>query len=204
MNKEEFNKLSIDIQVREFNKFLSEGSSINKTCKQIIKIAPSTIKDRFKAHGFKYNKDQNQYIYDNSTTSTQTEKMNDKADNKSENIEVINHDSVTVVEEIKHDKVTSVKEKNGNALVDYKKDITDIVNVKEKLFEIIEWYEENKSIKQLIIPGDLMAGESITRSFKVDEKILKEFLIYCDKNKQYTQKQILSYALYRLMEDYQK
>lgn len=60
MNKESFNKLTIDEQIEYFNEKLKEANSLTNICKN-ISIGRSTISDRFKKHNYKFNKISNQY-----------------------------------------------------------------------------------------------------------------------------------------------
>ncbi|MBP3931834.1 MAG: hypothetical protein J6D47_19980, partial [Peptostreptococcaceae bacterium] len=59
MNKSEFNELEVMEQIQYINKMLI-GSTVTKVC-EAIGIGRSTIRDRFKNLGYKYNKTTNQY-----------------------------------------------------------------------------------------------------------------------------------------------
>lgn len=62
MNRKTFDRLEVQEQIKYINELLSQGNSFNQACKKVIRIPTSTVRDRFKAIGYAYNKENNAYI----------------------------------------------------------------------------------------------------------------------------------------------
>lgn len=62
MTRKEFDKLKVLDQIEYINKSLLGGYTVTCIC-NYIGIGRSTIRDRFKKHGYEYNKELKQYVY---------------------------------------------------------------------------------------------------------------------------------------------
>lgn len=74
LNKEEFNKMDKMQQLEYINRAVKDNNkSVNELCK-IIGIAHSTLSDRFKSIGYKFDKDLKQYILMDNMSHTEPRK----------------------------------------------------------------------------------------------------------------------------------
>lgn len=92
MDRKEFDKMELLEQVQYFNNLLAEGKTIRDIAEG-IGIARSTIRDRFKKIGYKYNKKNN--IYTKNTDITKISNNNNIKINIDDDIkELIKHKDI--------------------------------------------------------------------------------------------------------------
>lgn len=170
MNKSEFNELEVMEQIQYINKKLI-GSTVTKVC-EAIGIGRSTIRDRFKNLGYKYNKTTNQY---------------ESIIEVVEAIEPINEDIKPVIQQ------------SSNLVVGTDNEIlTSLINnyddMNNKLNEMYNWYKLQSSSKVVEAKNfkvDDFEGEIVVRSYKLYEPIQKEFLEFCKSHNKYKVQDIL-------------
>lgn len=182
MNKEEFNSLDVVDQVKTFNELL-EDSSIRKVSGE-IGISKTTIRDRFKKHGYSFDSSSNKYIYLGSH----------EEDIKKE---IKSNKNITLVSE--KEKEISYKsniEKMYNEiheLIELKDDLKNLIK-KEKLRENIIEVQE---LKIRNFEGDLKI-----KSIKVYDEVLELFNAFVDNHKEFKQQDIVSQALWEFLNKY--
>jgi len=180
MNKTEFNKLEVMEQIQYINKRLIEDNTVTKVC-EFIGIARSTISDRFKTVGYKYNKAINQY-----------ESI----------VEIIEAETIAPAgesEPIKED-IKPIIQESSNLVVGTDNEIlTSLINnyddMNNKLNEMYNWYKlqsSNKVVQAEKFRVDDFEGDIVVRSYKLYESIQKEFLDFCKRNNKYKVQDILS------------
>ena len=187
MNKKEFDKLEVLEQIEYINKSLLEGYTLT-SISSYIGIGRSTIGDRFKKVGYKYNKHINQY-----------ESI----------IEVIEAEPVEVKEPIR-EAIEPVIQESSNLVVGTDSDIlTTIINNYDdnmnKLNEMYNWYKlqsSNKVVQTEKFKVDDFEGEIVVRSYKLYEPIQKDFLEFCKRNNKYKVQDILSQFIKEGLEKY--
>ena len=187
MNKKEFDKLEVLEQIEYINKSLLEGYTLT-SISSYIGIGRSTIGDRFKKVGYKYNKHINQY-----------ESI----------IEVIEAEPVEVRESIK-ESIEPVIQESSNLVVGTDSDIlTTIINNYDdnmnKLNEMYNWYKlqsSNKVVETEKLKIDDFEGDIVVRSYKLYESIQKEFLEFCKINNKYKVQDILCQFIKEGLEKY--
>lgn len=189
MNKKEFDKLEVLEQIEYINKSLLEGYTLT-SISSYIGIGRSTIGDRFKKVGYKYNKHINQY-----------ESI----------IEVIEAEPVEVREPIK-ESIEPVIHESSNLVVGTDSDIlTTIINNYDdnmnKLNEMYNWYKLQSSNKvveaksKIDIPD--YNEDIVVRSYKLYISTHKRFTEFCKANNKYKVQDILCYLLDRGMDTHE-
>ncbi len=176
MNKDTFNKLSINEQVEYFNKELVKGNNLTNICKS-INIGRSTVSDRFKKINYKFNKQTNQYeIIENNDSNTYVIKH---IDNNTYNTSIA--DTVNDVINISSE--------------DIKQNLLELANNYKIIQEIINDYKRNTSVvkKQIII--DLPQSDSKVTTLRINEEVAKIFNEFANKNSQFKKVDLLSQAL---------
>ncbi|SHH55534.1 hypothetical protein [Tepidibacter thalassicus] len=197
MDRKEFDNLDTLEQVEYFNKKLKENLSISKICKN-IGIARTTVTDRFKRAGFKFDKNKKCY-------KSITNELPQKSDKS--------NTFVTPSERTENNGNIISQENNLNQIVDIinlKNDILELVSLKQEIkntIEAVKKYEFKNNvidIPELKIDFSKMTGQIKNRSFKVYEDILKKFLKFAKENKKFKQQDLLSQAMLEFIERYDK
>ena len=180
MNKDTFDKLDIENQIEYINNRLSDNnSSITSVCKE-LGIGRSTIRDRYKKHGYEYNKELKQYLYNTLSEVAITV----------DNTDVVQCNTDTVNEVIT---ITDTEIKNN--ILELANNYTDIMNMLE------DYRRRTSVIKQQIIL-DIEEAESKLITLRVNSKVLNDFNKFCDDNKQYRKIDLISQALKNFMEQH--
>lgn len=180
MNKDTFNNLDIENQIEYINNRLSDNnSSITSVCSE-LGIGRSTIRDRFKKHGYEYNKELKQYVYNPLSEVAITV----------DNTDVVQCNTDTVNEVIT---ITDTDIKNN--ILELANNYTDIMNMLE------DYRRRTSVIKQQIIL-DIEEAESKLTTLRVNSKVLNDFNKFCDDNKQYRKIDLISQALKNFMEQH--
>lgn len=182
INKDEFNRLTIENQVEYVNKRLSE-KSVTKICED-IGIDRSTVRKRFKKHNYIFDTDKNLY-FKNPTDNIKKEVIkNDNNENSAPNS-------------------SSLKKHDGSINVAYIKGLeTQLLDLKGKYEDIINLIKPpNTDIDN--IPGDkftIFDGEFVSRVYKIEENVQKDFKAYCRKYSDYRVQDIISTILKEYLE----
>lgn len=181
MVKEKFNDLDILEQLKYINNLLENKSTLTTIAKD-LNVGRSTISDRFKKIGYRYNKQLNQYI---------------KHDNSNNNTDVV------------HSNTKSLKSLNNNDLKMYNDSNTDvnnkiinITNEYETLMQMIELYKCNSNVLQNKIIINLPQAESELTSFRVNKEIIKQFNEFTKKQKEFRKIDLVSMALKEYIENH--
>lgn len=180
MDRYTFDNLPIKEQIQYINNKLLEGYTLTNTCKD-IGIGRTTIRNRFKQHGYEFNQAKKLYI-----------------------------SIVEVVELESSSKVVTGNTSDNMALtdipsIDFNNILSNFNDMNNKLNEVYSWYElqsSNKVVGADKLHIDDFKGDIVTRSYKVYEDIQKEFVGFCEANKKYRVQDIISQALREFMDKY--
>lgn len=185
MNKDTFNKLNIDEQLKFFNKELKKGNSLSVICKS-IGIGRSTVSDRFKKKNYKFNKNTNQY---------------EIISNNSSNTDVIKKDESNILcDTPETDTINEIIDISNE---DIKKNLLDLAANYEIIQKIISDYKCNTSVikKQIII--DLPESETKLITWRANQKVVEIFNEFANKNNQFRKVDLLSQALLDFVNKYE-
>lgn len=181
MNKDKFNNLDAMEQIEYINNSLKNKRSLTSISKD-LSIGRSTISERFKKLGYRYNKEFNQYIkHDTNESNTNVIQSNTK------NLKSINYNDL---------------EMYNNCNTDVNNKIINITNEYETLMQMIELYKSNSNILQSKIIIDLPKAESELTSFRVNKEILKQFNEFTKEQKEFKKIDLVSMALKEYIENH--
>lgn len=177
MDKLEFNKLGLQEQVQYVNEQLAiTGLSVTKVC-DAIGIDRSTVRKRFKKGGYVFNADLN--LYDGSILKIEEDKKQANTPNKklSKNTNnTINTNQLEIRMKALETKVKALEELiNSNSI--------NAVNTNDKEVNITTF-----------------EGETVSRAYRLDSKVQKDFKIFCKKYSEYKVQDIISSALQDFMD----
>ncbi len=183
MNKE-FDKLSIDNQVKFINRELKKYKeiSVTKLCKK-HGINKSTIISKFTTKGYKYNAELRCYTKDILI-------QNNNKNIKPKEIEVSKKDNLIELQDIK--------------------ELKELLEMKEQLKDIIQEYNKNKNIidvpekPELKVDKDKFEGELKGRLIKVYNNINNDWIKFCKRNNQFKMQDLYSLALLEFINKYKK
>ena len=176
MEKLKFNKLKLEEQVQYINDQLKTGLSLTNICKN-IGIDRSTVRKRFKSKGYNFNPDIN--LYEAGTLST---------------VVAVKQASTTNKKSFKNANNTV----NTNTLEDRVKDLESKIKALEKLINVNTIDTNNTDDKELNIT--IFEGETVSRAYRLDAKVQKDFKIFCKKHSEYKVQDIISSALKDFMD----
>ena len=196
MDKEKFNKLEVLEQIQYINNELENNKSITSVCKE-LGIGRSTIRDRFKKANYKYNKESNKYIDNNSITDVTQDNIEINNGCNTSDINKENNKSVTDV--IQRDTVTEIINKSDEEI---KNNLLDLVSNYDVLKDIIELHRRNTSVIKQQIVIDIEESDSKLATLRVNSKVLEQFNDFCKDNKQYKKVDLLSQAIKEFIEKY--
>jgi hypothetical protein len=179
MKRLEFDKLSVQKQIIEFNKMYETCKSIRKVCSE-IGISKTTIRDRFNKIGY-HSIDGVGYVKDT-------------------NIPIKNETSLD--ELISENKQYS----NSNILV-LDKELEEKINalVKKQVHEELEKHFKNSDLEKNsteIVIDDKCQGDIVYASYGVYKDISTEFNSYVKSHKRYSKAELTSQALLEFMENH--
>ena len=184
MNRDEFNKLSIENQVKYFNKQIKELGTSSAASRHLGYKDESTIRKRFRSKGYKLNDSKTEYILFNKDEIPVINKSETHVTNKS------TKKSHTEQALIKEDDIKQIKE---------------LLKIKDTLFKIADLYKDNKiDLKNRIeINTELFKDEkAVTKGLKVYPTILNEFKDFCRSHKEYKMQDMFSMAMIEYMENH--
>lgn len=186
MDRKEFDDLNIKEQIEYMNKELVNGCTVTKVCKS-IGIGRSTVRDRFKKVGQVYDGSLNQYVGDNSKTSLSG-----------------NENKVIVPKDIIQD--------GDKTIVTNKKVLKNLIGLSksyDKIMEMIAWFESDKDKTNVIevtegIKIDLPeeTDKEFRKTIRINDVVWEQFSEFCDKHKEFKQKDLHSQALLEYIEKY--
>lgn len=186
MNKENFLKLDVTERAEYFNIELSKNAKITVTdiCKN-LKIDEKKNRKFFKENNFEYNRKIRKY-----------EKLDDE---HKENITVTHSKStVEIVDSYKENTIVTHSE------IDIKtqENIIEIMRDAEILKEMIKLYKENTTVLHQKLVIELPDAPTKHTTIRANEKVLNDFNIFADNNKQYSKIDLISVALKEFVEKY--
>lgn len=198
MDRKKFDEMSVKAQINYVNSKLDKGYTLTKLCKE-IGIGRSTVRKRFKAQGYAFDKDLNKYILSDG-----------KVNNITSSIEYTKTLDNTHVNKSYGNNfyITKQLEENRVAEQECAYDVTD--TTLEKLYKntndilkMLDWWK-NKSIKNSIDISrlNIYVNKTKTRSFNINIDILDKFVSYCNKHKEYQQTDLISIALLDFLDKY--
>ena len=192
MNRDEFNKLSIENQVKYFNKQIKELGTSSAASRHLGYKDESTIRKRFRSKGYKLNDSKTEYILFN--------KGEIPVINKS-NTYVINNSETHVTNKAtkkSHAEQALIKE-------DDIKEIKELLKIKDTLFKIADLYKDNKIApkNRIEINTERFKDEkAVTKGLKVYPTILNEFKDFCRSHREYKMQDMFSMAMIEYMENH--
>lgn len=168
MQREEFNKLSIDKQVDYFIRELQGGSNFNAICRG-IGVSKNTIKARFQKEGY-------QEVKKGQIITGYIKPGRELIDNKP-------------IEEVRINKPKKEKSKDNNINIDM------ILKRIEKLEEEIKEIKAPKRSNQVKDIINSFNGETVVKTFKIDKEVSNKLEEYLNNNSQYKKQDIVSSLL---------
>lgn len=185
MTKDVFINMEINKQIDYLNNKLKDGATVSKI-RNDIGISEKALQKIIKCNGYKYNQQIKQYTKCDTEVILNTVER-DLSDNTQSNTLVIPND--------------------------FKHDLLEILEAKNKIFRAIEFYENEyyKSNTQVI---EVLSDEgikikdfegSITQtSFKLHKEALDAWKSFCLEHKEFSKQDLLSMALIEYIQKYKK
>ena len=203
MDRKEFDKLSIEEQVEYINKELYNGCTLTKVC-SLIGIGRSTVRDRFKKVGQRYDSSINRYVGDNSKTAITGDRSK---------TEISCDEDKAIVLQDKERAVIRHRD-NNNTLVTDKKVVTNLLelsNNHDKIMKVLTWFESDRSKTNVIevsegIKIDLPQEKDteFRKTVRLNGVVWKQFSEFCKEHGEFKQKDLHSQALLEYIEKYKK
>lgn len=186
MDKLEFNQLNLIDQVHYINDQLANtGLSLTKIC-DAIGIDRSTVSKRFTNKGYILNKDLN--LYEGNILNRGGELKQDPTPNTKPPEDKVRTGNTNTLED-------RVKALEGQISVLIDRVSTLSSNALEKETNAINTVNsDNTGIDVTIFEGD-----TVTRAYRLDAQVQKEFKIFCKKNSEYKVQDLISSALQEFM-----
>lgn len=183
-----FYKMDLLDQIEFINICLKNQESLNYI-EKIRHITKSTIRENFKSIGYLYDLDKKQYVKNTEPII----KCNVKKE--SEKSIIIKEMAIDHAEDLAklNEKILKFKDQFDLLEKNYI-EIHNRIDILES--KIINFPATDTGIK---ISNEVFQGELKTRSFKVYENILNEFIMFCNTNKSFRQQDLISQALYEFM-----
>lgn len=196
MKFEELIKLDIANQIEYLNNKLGDGLSV-KEIRGELNVGEKKLQKYLKSINFKFDQKTKSYIKVTKVVNDPNSKENYK-----DNHLVVKHNEKS--RESKNDTLPvgfNEYDKLMNMISTYE----DISEKMDKLDEMIEWYEIQKSVidvtpQKLEIPPTNQ--EVVSRSFKIYRDVMEDFSKFCKKNNNYKVQDIISFALRKFMDEY--
>lgn len=215
MDRKNFDKLDLKSQVEYINKRLNLGESLRKISDN-IGIQRKTIRIRFKKINYEFNKEQNKYICN--TNVLQNHKENKIEEEYKCNTNVL-QDKIKKNNNIEYKCITNVEKENikeeykENTIVlqdSIKKDLFQIIEAKEDLFKMMQWFKNQQvydrviEIPELKIDKDKFKGEVKVTTIRVYSEIKDKFQKFARKFPEFKSQDLYSQALLEFIMKYEK
>ena len=178
INKESFNNMSILDQIYYINNLLETGETLNNICNN-MPIAKKTLRNRFKKEGYIFNKNLRQYIQDIPEEASESQ-----IKGQINIIDVLDNNS----EHPKHPEGANKPEEQS---------LKDVYLRLEQMQKEINLLKQNNNIYNSITAVNINnlsntintrleqlrgGGESVSRVYRVNPEIQKEFKSLCKKH----------------------
>lgn len=174
-----FNKDNIEDQVNYINKILrGKKKGLSRIASEYFNTTSEELLHELQGLG--YIKVKNQFVLeDNSSVVRQC-----------------------VGQHVGHEKTEIKVFTDSDDLLQYKQLISNF----DVLMEIIEKYKNNNEIPKsdIVIQLPYESDKNYKTSIRIHKEVFEEFKLFCSKNKEFTQKELISMALVEYMERYKK
>ena len=196
MKFEELIKLDIANQIEYLNNKLGAGLSV-KEIRGELNVGEKKLQKYLKSINFKFDQKTKSYI-----KVTKVVNDYDSKENYKDNHLVVKHNEKPRGSK---NNTLSVGLNDYDKLMNMISTYEDISEKMNKLDEMIEWYEIQKSVidvtpPKLEIPPTNQ--EIVSRSFKIYRDVMEDFSKFCKKNNNYKVQDIISFALRKFMDEY--
>lgn len=215
MIKETFNKLEVLEQLEYINNELLKGESL-RSISEKLSMSKTTIRDRFKKTGYIYSAETKQYYRDitinvqHQITLEEHAKTVEQATEPTN--EVIQNDNDSISE------VAIIEKKINNPLelqeyIDFKNtlsDVKELLEMKDQLKEVIQSYNKNKNIidileiQELKIDMSKFEGDTKGRLIKIYSNVNDAWMEFCKVHNQFKMQDLYSMALLEYIDKYNK
>lgn len=204
MDKEIFNALNIEEQVKYVNSEMLKGRSATRIAVD-FGMSQKTIRTRFDRAKYELDKVKKQYIFkgdikeDSKKDTPKLRKINAK-----EEIRITSDNALKVeknyLEDLKGDYREYKRGLREDNEKDYKKGVTLFLQEKaETLKEMIEWFEaqkkNNRIIKKSLVVDIDLPKDIVKKSIRISDKVWNDFNDFCEKHEDFTKQDILNLAL---------
>lgn len=196
MKFEELIKLDIANQIEYLNNKLGDGLSV-KEIRKVLNVGEKKLQKYLKSIDFKFDQKTKRYIKVTKVVNDHDSKENYKD----------NHLVVKLNEKPRESKndTLSVGFNDYEKLMNMISTYEDISEKMDKLDEMIQWYEIQKSVID-VTPSKLEIPPTnqdvVSRSFKIYRDVMEDFSKFCKKNNNYKVQDIISFALREFMNKY--
>lgn len=208
MTKVEFNKLEILMQLKYINSLLEKGKSL-RSISSDLSMSKTTFRDRFVKIGYVYNLNTKQYYKDNNITIQPHDNIK-KVPQISINRDVAGTKEVIQIDNKSISKQENLMMQEFTELKTTLAEVTELLEMKDQLKEVIQYYNKSKSIIDVPVPPELniekgkFEGELKGRLIKVYDNVNKSWLDFCKNNNQFKMQDLYSTALLEFIEKYKK
>lgn len=194
MKKEEFEKLNIEDKVKYLNDKLSEGQTVTRI-REDIGIKEKPLQRIMKEHGYKYLQRERMYA---------KEPTNSLEDNESI---ICRQEAIKPTISTEDNKATLSLQEN------IKDDLLELLSIKEELFDLViesrqRADKEQSNIIEVIqeqgIKIELDNSEVVKRTIRGNKTVFDNWDKFCSKNKEFSKQDLLSMALKKYIEEYEK
>lgn len=190
MERSQFDNLEIEDQIQHINNNVV-GSSLTKLC-EVLGISRSTIGKRFKKHGFVFDKELNQYV-----TDTRDQGKDLVKDLSMEITEVVEQNTNVVPEN------TIVI--NQDMALYFSENFNDFKEMLERYKSTTRSTTETTTSGRPFIFIELQDDRDLSpkpKSIRINEYVYQDWLKFCDENKHYSKRDLISQALKEYIEKY--
>ncbi|MGL6184394.1 MAG: hypothetical protein ACRC1T_03330 [Clostridium chrysemydis] len=177
--------MTIEEQVQRINIELKKDGNFTRAAKEVFGVSESTLRKKFKKSGYK--RVDNEYVF---IEEEHAEKIGRQTGGRL----VSNEECQTIDDLVSVDEIQVLTSS-------IPKEIKENYNI---LIEMIEGYKKNKHINTGNIIVELPAEENkeFRVTIRINEIIYKAFNNFCEVNKQFTKKELLSQALKEYIENH--
>ena len=203
MDRKEFDSLNIEEQVEYINKELYNGCTLTKVC-SLIGIGRSTVRDRFKKVGQRYDSSINKYVGDNGKTTITGD---------SGKTEISCDEDKTIVSKDKEQAIIKHRDSSNTFVTDKKvmKNLLELSESHDKIMEVLSWFESDRDKTNVIevsegIKIDLPQEKDteFRKTVRLNNIVWNLFSEFCKEHKEFKQKDLHSQALLEYIEKYKK
>lgn len=205
-----FDDLKLQDQVNYINNQLNEELSLTKICEN-VGIGRTTIRDRFKKIGYTFNKESNKYRYDTNVLNGEEYKENTNiihSKKYKENTDVIHNKSIDNIKPkgIEYSSNTNIIPKEFTKKENIEK-LLSLLNYSDDIIHMLQEYHNNKNIidvPELKINRDNFSGEVKITTVRLYQGTYENFKTFASDHKEYTMQDLVTQALFELMNKYKK